>query len=235
MKKLIVALAMTSLMVMAIGISNVLAKPKPKEGNAGLPGCLATVDQQAQIILDQDSTILGLQDQINELQAELDAMENYSPVPKTGRTTSWLPGDDGDLQIGVPWPDPRFTDKLDGTVIDNLTSLIWTKSANLFGYTYSFSDALTFCSSCDEGGYTDWRLPNVRELQSLIDYGQVQYEKPILPAGHPFTGPFGPGDQWYYWSSTSQGVTSAFCISFENGFMWSLSAGNVWCVRGGSN
>jgi len=154
-------------------------------------------------------------------------------VPQTGQTTSWLEGDDGDLQIGLPWPDPRFTDKFDGTVIDNLTGLIWTKSANLYGYT-TFSDALTSCSSCGEGGYTDWRLPNVRELQSLIDYGQVQNNKPILPAGHPFTGPFGPGDQWYYWSSTSQGVSSAFCISFENGFMWSGSAGNVWCVRGGN-
>jgi len=210
MKKLTVALAMAFFMLMAIG--DVLAGPPAKDGNRGLPGCLAKVDQ---------------------LEALLDAMENYSPVPKTGQTTSWLEGDDGDLQRGVSWPAPRFTDNDDGTVTDNLTGLIWTKSANLYGYTYSLSDALAFCSSCDEGGYTDWRLPNVRELQSVIDYGQVQYQKPILPEGHPFTG-FGVGDQWYFWTSTTHGVTSAYCISFENGFMWSLSAGNVWCVRGGN-
>jgi hypothetical protein len=152
-------------------------------------------------------------------------------VPKTGKTLSYLPGDDGDLRQGVPWPDPRFTDNEDDTVTDNLTGLIWTQSANLYGTT-TLSVALTSCSSCAEGGYTDWRLPNVRELQTLIDYGQPP--KPMLPAGHPFTGPFGPGDYWYYWSSTTNGITEAFCISFENGFMWSLSAGNVWCVRGGN-
>ena len=154
----------------------------------------------------------------------------YGGVPKTGQTTNWLDGDDGDLQMGVPWLDPRFTDKLDGTVIDTLTGLTWTQNANLYGQV-ALSAALTSCSSCTEGGYTDWRLPNVRELESLIDYGGPQYSK--LPTGHPFTAPSGP---WYfYWSSTSQGLTSAFCISFENGFVWSMGGSNhVWCVRGGN-
>ena len=150
-------------------------------------------------------------------------------MPKTGKTLSYVEGDDGDLEMGVPWPDPRLTDNFDGTVRDNLTGLIWTKSADLYGYTI-LSEALAFCSSLDEGGYTDWRLPNVRELQSLVDYGQP---RPMLPAGHPFTE-LGIGDRWYFWSSTTNGVESAFCISFENGFMWSLGGGNVWCVRGGN-
>lgn len=195
------------------------AGPPEKPGNPGVPGLLAEIAE--------------LNAQIAELEAIIQGYENFALVPKTGQTTRWLEGDDGDLRIGLPWPDPRFTDKFDGTVIDNLTGLIWTKSANLYGYTSSFSHALTFCSSCDEGGYTDWRLPNVRELQSIIDYGQVQYSKPILPDGHPFTG-FGVGDQWYFWSSTSHGDNTAYCISFENGFMWDGSAGNVWCVRGGN-
>ncbi len=54
-------------------------------------------------------------------------------VPKTGQVTSYSPGDDGDLQRGVPWPNPRFTDNADGTVTDNLTGLIWLKNANAFG------------------------------------------------------------------------------------------------------
>ena len=56
-----------------------------------------------------------------------------APVPKTGQTTSYTTGDDGDLEMGVPWPSPRFTDKGDGTVTDNLTGLIWLKDANCFG------------------------------------------------------------------------------------------------------
>jgi hypothetical protein len=42
-------------------------------------------------------------------------------VFKTGQTTSYRSGDDGDLEKGVTWPNPRFTDNSDGTVTDNLT------------------------------------------------------------------------------------------------------------------
>ena len=51
--------------------------------------------------------------------------QNYAPIPKTGKTTSWATGDDGDLQIGVAWPNPRFIDNGDGTVMDKLTDLVW--------------------------------------------------------------------------------------------------------------
>ena len=44
-----------------------------------------------------------------------------APVEKTGQTTSYGIGDDGDLEKGIPWPNPRFTDNLNGTVTDNLT------------------------------------------------------------------------------------------------------------------
>lgn len=210
--KSFVVLAILMLGTLLVFWQSALAGPPQKPGNPGLPGCLSEIAAK---------------------EAEIAKLQNQALVPKTGQTTNWLEGDDGDLQIGVPWPDPRFTDKFDGTVIDNLTGLMWTKSAGVYVGRTTLSDALTSCSSCDEGGYTDWRLPNVRELQSLIDYGQVQYDKPILPAGHPFTGPFAPGDWWFYWSSTAHGVTSAFCISFENGSMLSLSGCNVWCVRRG--
>lgn len=53
-----------------------------------------------------------------------------APVPRTGQTTSYAPGDDGDLQKGVAWPVPRFTDNEDGTVTDNLTGLIWLTNAD---------------------------------------------------------------------------------------------------------
>ena len=55
--------------------------------------------------------------------------QNYAPVPKTGQTTSYANGDDGDLELGVASPNPRFTDNGDGKVTDNLTELIWLKNA----------------------------------------------------------------------------------------------------------
>lgn len=57
-------------------------------------------------------------------------------VPRTGQTvsTSATAGEDGDLQKGLAWPSPRFTDNGNGTVTDNLTGLIWLKNADCFGF-----------------------------------------------------------------------------------------------------
>ncbi len=135
-----------------------------------------------------------------------------APVAKTGQTTSYAAGDDGALQAGVAWPDPRFTDNGDGTVTDHLTGLIWLKKANCPESARDWPTAMgdvaqlntdgtmngKVCGDTSNGSshQTDWRLPNIRELQSLIDFQNVG---PALPAGHPFTG-LNPVD---YWSSTT--------------------------------
>ena len=97
-----------------------------------------------------------------------------SPVPKTGQTTSYATGDDGDYEKGVASPSPRFIDKGDGTVIDNLTGLMWAKNANLFGQR-TWNNALSDANNLSLGTvcgipYTDWRLPNRFELESLLDH-----------------------------------------------------------------
>jgi hypothetical protein len=56
--------------------------------------------------------------------------EAPAPVPQTGQTTPYAPGDDGSIRAGVPWPSPRFTDNGNGTVRDNLTGLIWLKNGS---------------------------------------------------------------------------------------------------------
>ena len=56
-----------------------------------------------------------------------------SPVPQTGQTNTFTPGDDGDIGVGVTLPTPRFTDNGDGTITDNLTALMWLKNANCAG------------------------------------------------------------------------------------------------------
>ena len=161
-------------------------------------------------------------------------------VPKTGQTNPYLPGDDGDLQMGVEWPDPRFTDNSDGTVTDTLTGLIWLKNANCFGYivwAQALSDSISLadgsCGLTDGSVGGDWRLPNVKELQSLIDYGQ---NTPALPLAHPFS----VVQSYYYWSSSTYVGYSGDCAWIVN-----MNTGNVeyddkdnyayyvWPVRGG--
>ena len=105
-------------------------------------------------------------------------------LPKTGQTITYYPGDDGALQKGVAWPTVRFSDNGNGTVTDNLTGLMWTKDAYPAGMTKTWQQALDYVKTVNTGTYTDWRLPNRKELRSLIDYSQLN---PALPQGHPFT------------------------------------------------
>ena len=128
----------------------------------------------------------------------------YAPVPKTGQTASYGAGDDGAWQKGVAWPTPRFTDNGNGTVTDNLTGLIWMKSANSF-VNRTWDQALSDANGLKSGdaGLTDgskagdWRLPHIREVESVVDCGTYN---PALPAGHQFTGV----QTTYYWSSTNR-------------------------------
>ena len=160
-------------------------------------------------------------------------------VPKTGQTTSYGTRDDGALEKGVAWPTPRFTDNNDGTVTDNLTRLIWMKNANAFS-TRTWAEALDLANNLASGSYGlsdgsqagDWRLPNIKELQSLIDFSKSY---PPLPENHPFTNWLGA----YYWSSTTRahGSPEAWIVYFTEGNLgwYAKSLGNcyVWCVRGG--
>lgn len=161
---------------------------------------------------------------------------NAAPVAKTGQTTVYGPGDDGEYQYGVS-VDPRFTDNGDGTVTDNLTGLIWLQNANCIGtqsWLSALSEANTLaddsCGLTDGSVAGDWRLPNIRELHSLIDYGNHHLAFPI---GHPFSGVQSSG----YWSSTSTAEFwgGAWYMHLGVGFTYSTSktiAHYVWPVRG---
>jgi hypothetical protein len=68
--------------------------------------------------------------------------------------------DDGALQKGVECPTPRFTDRGDGTIKDNLTGLIWLKNANCLGRTTTWQAALDFVAELNTSGRMnniDWR------------------------------------------------------------------------------
>jgi hypothetical protein len=151
-------------------------------------------------------------------------------VPKTGQTNCWNSnghtiacagsGQDGEYQMGVEWPIPRYVDNGDGTVIDNLTGLTWLKDADCMGIMHWGDRAdETFgvlgrlnggedfgCDDYTPGAFDDWRLPNVREMHSLVHYGF--YDPAISNTagtgrwteGDPFTGI----QSLKYWTSTTR-------------------------------
>jgi hypothetical protein len=62
----------------------------------------------------------------------------------------------------------HFVDLNDGTIFDAATGLMWQKADS--GTTHNWRDALAYAENLTTAGYTDWRLPSVKELQSIVDY-----------------------------------------------------------------
>jgi uncharacterized protein DUF1566 len=165
-----------------------------------------------------------------------------APVPETGQTLSYAEGDDGDVRAGVAWPIPRFTDGGNGTVRDNLTGLIWLQDGMCGGNNHPWLDALTFANTLASGicGLTDgsvegdWRLPNIQELQSLVDFSQ---ENPAFPAGHPFTIVLSGVTR--LWSSTTRQASNyAWTLDVRDGTtvirQKTFEPESAWAVRGGN-
>jgi len=107
---------------------------------------------------------------------------------------------------GRPLEFGHFVDNGDGTVTDTTSGLTWqqteTKAVN-------WGKALAYCEDIDLGGYEDWRLPNIRELISLVDEngGAPSINTGFFPGCRPHT----------YWSSTTHtGFPGyAWCVPFE--------------------
>jgi hypothetical protein len=114
-------------------------------------------------------------------------------------------GQDGEYRTGTPWPEPRF-DVLGETVLDRLTGLIWTRNANPNSFPVTWREALENINAMNHDHYlgcNDWRLPNRRELRSLMSY---QTKNPALPENHPFENIF----LGWYWTSTSAAINPAY-------------------------
>jgi Protein of unknown function (DUF1566) len=149
---------------------------------------------------------------------------------------------------------PRFTDNSNGTITDNLTGLIWLKNANCPNGTRTWQGALDFvvginngannCGDTSNAGshQTDWSLPNIRELFSLVDFAFINPAISNAAGTGQGSGsdPFSNFQASAYWSSTSNGAfgsSLAWLVLFFNG----LVADNdkifdnfVTAVRGGS-
>jgi len=87
----------------------------------------------------------------------------------------------------------------DDVVLDKHSGLMWTKSASLSDLSMTWQEALGFIKELNDSklyGHSDWKLPNRKELFSLMSHETIN---PSLPAAHPFIEVF----TGYYWTSTS--------------------------------
>ncbi|MBK1641535.1 hypothetical protein CKO12_06515 [Chromatium okenii] len=136
-----------------------------------------------------------------------------------------------------------FVDNADGTVTQSNTGLMWAKCSegqsgtNCTGdaNTMDWSAALTAANNSNLGGYNDWRLPNVKELQALVDYSRYS---PAIDTTYFPNMPSG-ADSWF-WSGSPNANYSNFAwnVNFNDGY--AVSNGrydyfHVRLVRGGQS
>jgi hypothetical protein len=156
--------------------------------------------------------------------AALPALAATIDLPKTGQTISYASGDDGDIQSGVAWPEPRFEDNGDGTVTDRLTGLVWAQDAGTptvnvcTGGKKSWGNALNYIACLNSNNYlgrNDWRLPNINEIEGLINCSETN------PAAWLNNQGFSNVQSYYYNSSTT------FALDSNHELMADMAVGSV--------
>ena len=121
----------------------------------------------------------------------------------------------------------NLQDNTDGTITDQDTNLTWQQSE---GGTNDWDSALNYCENLSLGTHSDWRLPNAKELQSILDYR-------IIGNGNPKLNPtfFPSAKASFYWSSTTYRTGSkAWRIQFNTAAISKRGKGTVYdtrCVR----
>lgn len=144
-----------------------------------------------------DSTIFGF----NFVDGRLKGYPKYSPKDATAQKM-YFRMVRGNEKYGIN----KFTDNGDGTITDAATGLMWQQADN--GNTYDWESGLSYAEGLTLAGYSDWRMPNAKELQSIVDYSRSPATT-SSPAINPlfscteFSDPDGKlGQYGYYWTSS---------------------------------
>jgi len=161
------------------------------------------------------------------------------------------PGQDGDAQAGAP---ARFTDNGDGTITDHVTGLMWEKNSRDASLNNPATASGTWFAAGLEifrlrpdsfpfpfnlggfAGYDDWRAPNRRELESLVDLGR--HDPAIDPVFHHDCVPGCSLEQCacttsdLYWTSSPADGAKAWAVSFADGSVVPVDWNETLRVRG---
>lgn len=102
----------------------------------------------------------------------------------------------------------EFVDNGDGTITDHATELMWMQEDN--GEGVLWKDALTYAESMVYAGHSDWRLPDAKELQSIVDYTESPASSGSAAIDPLFSctqiiNEAEEDDYPFYWSSTTHG------------------------------
>lgn len=122
--------------------------------------------------------------------------------------------------------DMEYVDNSDDTVTDKSTKLMWAKNDS--GKRMDWVEALEYAEKSTLAGHNDWRLPNSKELQSLVDYDKTTFPAINTDFFNVSVSKFeSPADSYFVWTNTTQGD-----------FKWTadyISFGQAWSKKNSSS
>ncbi len=164
-------------------------------------------------------------------------------LPKTGQIIEYQAGDDGTYEAG--WWKGRLNadnrtryvaDTIDGddVVLDLATGLLWAADGNAAGCnngaTATWANAVNYAEALTFAGSSDWRLPNVKELLSI-----VEYDADLVAAAAPLIQepPFSNTARATYSTATTSpdNIANYMIANFHDGWVESTAKGNPRRLR----
>ncbi len=164
-------------------------------------------------------------------------------LPKTGQVIEYEAGDDGTYEAGW-WRGRLNADNRiryiaetiggDDIVLDLATGLMWAADGNAAGCNngaaITWANAIIYAEALSFAGFSDWHLPNVKELLSLIEYDAdlVVAVAPLIQEP-----PFSNTARGTYSTSTTMPATTAnySIVNFYDGSVWETAKVNLRRLR----
>ncbi len=147
--------------------------------------------------MNNDETVFG----VNFIDGRIKGYPKYNPGTNTARSMYFRM-----VRGNTDYGNNNYVDNGDGTISDLATGLMWQKNDNETGV--NWEDALSYAQSLETADYDDWRLPNAKELQSIVDYSRSLQTTNSAAINQLFTcsaisDPENNINYGYYWSSTT--------------------------------
>ena len=128
-------------------------------GEREIDGQTWSVTEYVGLTMNGDETVFGY----NFVDGRLKGYPKYDPSDGSPNTMYFRM-----VRGNVTYGENIFTDNGDGTITDSATGLMWQQADN--GETYDWESGLAYAESLSLGDHSDWRMPNAKELQSIVDY-----------------------------------------------------------------
>lgn len=163
-----------------------------------------------------DETVFG----VNFVDGRIKGYPKYNPATKAPNAMYFRM-----VRGNINYGKNNLIDNGDGTISDLATGFMWQKTDD--GTSRDWSESLRYAENLELANKTDWRLPNAKELQSIVDYTRSP-QTTNSPAINPIfecseiTDSNGNKNYPYYWTSTthldgSNPYASAVYIAFGEG------------------